>query len=66
MRETKRKLIFACQRGLYQHNVRPFGLDIAPGIFQVLMSIVLYDLGDFAMAYLDVIIKFIVSEEEHD
>ena len=31
----------------------PFGLANAPGIFQELMSIVLQDLGNFAMTYLD-------------
>ena len=35
----------------------PFELASAPGIFQELMSIVLQDFGNFAMAYLgDIII----------
>ena len=43
----------------------PFGLVNAPGIFQQLMSIVLQDLGNFAMAYLDDIIIFGSSVKEH-
>ena len=42
-----------------------FGLPKAPGIFQELMSIVLHGLGDFTMAYLDDIMIFRASEEEH-
>ena len=43
----------------------PFGLANAPGVFQELMSVVLQDLGKFAMAYLDDIIIFSPSMEEH-
>ena len=43
----------------------PFGLANAPGIFQELMSIVLQDLGNFAIAYLDDIIIFSSSMKEH-
>ena len=42
-----------------------FGLAISPGMFQELMSIVLHDLGNFAMAYLDDIIILSASEVEH-
>ena len=63
--EDKEKTAFTCHRGLYEYNVIPFGLANAPGIFQELMSVVLYGLGDFAMAYLDDIIIFCTSEEEH-
>ena len=52
----KEKTAFTCHGGLYEYNVMPFGLPNAPGIFQELMSIVLQDLGNFAMAYLDDII----------
>ena len=37
----------------------------ATGISQELMSLVLHCLGDFAMAYLDDVIIFSASEEEH-
>ena len=43
----------------------PFGLIDDPGIFQELGSTVLHGLGDFAMAYLDDIIIFSASEEDH-
>ena len=43
----------------------PFGLPNASNLFQELMSIVLPDLGNFAMAYLDGIIIFSSSRKEH-
>ena len=52
----KEKTAFTCHKGLYKYNVMPFGLANAPGIFQELMSIILQDLGNFAMAFLDDII----------
>ena len=61
----KEKTAFTCHRGLYEYNVMPFGLANAPGVFQELMSVVLQDLGKFAMAYLDDIIIFSPSIEEH-
>ena len=61
----KEKTTFTCHRGLYEYNVMPFGLANAPGVFQELMSVVLQDLGKFAMAYLDDIIIFSPSMEEH-
>ena len=65
MTEDRKKTAFTCHRSLYQHNVMPFGLANAPEIFQELMSIVLHGLGNLAMAYLDDIIIFNTSEEEH-
>ena len=61
----KEKTAFTCHRGLYKYNVMPFGLANAPGVFQELMSVVLQYLGKFAMAYLDDIIIFSPSMEEH-
>ena len=60
----KEKTAFTHHRGLYVHNVVPFGLANAPGILQELISIVLDGLGDFAMAYLETIICS-ASEKEH-
>ena len=60
----KGKTAFTCHRGLYEY-VMPFGLVNAPGVFQKLMSVVLQDLGKFAMAYLDDIITFSPSMEEN-
>ena len=61
----KEKTTFTCHRGLYEYNVMSFGLANAPGIFQELMSIVLQDLSNFAMAYLDDIIIFSSSVKKH-
>ena len=43
----------------------PLGLAQAPAYFQKLISIVLQDCSDFAMAYLDDIIIFSQNEEDH-
>ena len=61
----KEKTAFTCHRGLYEYTVMPFGLANVPGIFQELMSIVLKDLCNFEMAYLDDIIIFSSSMEEN-
>ena len=56
--KDKEKTFFTCHRGLYDYNVMPFGLAIAPGIFQEIMSVVLHGLENFAMAYFYGIIIF--------
>ena len=61
----KEKTAFTCHRGLFQFNVMPFGLSNAPAIFQVLMSIVLAELDKFAIAYLDDILIYSATLEEH-
>ena len=43
----------------------PFGLQNAPGTFQRLMSTVLRDMSHFSLAYLDDMIIFSPSIEEH-
>ena len=43
----------------------PFGLTNAPGVFQSLMSIVLRDMNHFSLAYLDDVIIFSPTFEEH-
>ena len=50
--------------GNYQFNRVPFGLAQAPAYFQTLINKVLDNI-DFAMGYLDDIISFSRSEEEH-
>ena len=50
--------------GKYQFNRVPFGLAQAPVYFQTLINKVLDNI-DFAMGYLDDIIIFSRSEEEH-
>ena len=63
--EDKEKNAFTCHRGLYEYNVKTFGLANTPGIFQKLISIGLQSLGDFSIAYAGDIIIFSTSEEEH-
>ena len=46
-------------------NTVPFGLAQAPAYFQQLISMVLQDCRDFVMAYLDDIIIFSRTPEEH-
>ena len=43
----------------------PFGLSNAPAVFQELMSVVLQDCEDFSTAYLDDIMIFSQTLEEH-
>ena len=61
----KEKSAFTCHRGLFHFNVMPFGLANAPGVFQELMSIVLQGQEDFALAYLDDILVFSNTIEDH-
>ena len=63
--ESKAKTAFVTPFGKYEFNAVPFGLAQAPAYFQQLISIVLQDCSDFAMAYLDDIIIFSQNEQEH-
>ena len=63
--ESKAKTAFVTPFGKYEFNAVPIGLAQAPPYFQQLISIVLQDCSDFAMAYLDDIIIFSQSEEDH-
>ena len=63
--EDREKTAFACHKGLFQFNVMPFGLANAPSVFMMLMSIVLGGLEDFAVAYIDDVLIFSESLEEH-
>ena len=56
---------FACHKGLFEFSVTPFGLSNAPAVFQELMSVVLLGCHEFAMAYLDDILIFSSTLEEH-
>ena len=61
----REKAAFVCHSGLFQFRVMPFGLANAPGVFQQLMSIVLGGLEGFSMAYIDDILVFSSSINEH-
>ena len=64
-KESKAKTAFVMPFGKYEFNAVPFGLAQAPAYFQQLISIVLQDCSDFAMAYLDNIIIISQNEEDH-
>ena len=51
--------------GKWQFKHTPFGLSQAPAYFQLLIDKVLMGCSSFAMGYLDDIIIFSKTEEEH-
>ena len=62
--KDREKTAFTCHAGLFEFNVMPFGLCNAPSLFQELMSNVLEGL-DFCFAYIDDILIFSTTIEEH-
>ena len=64
-KSSRAKTAFVTPFGKYEFNMVPFGLAQAPAYFQALISKVLKGLHKFTMAYLDDIIIFSKSEEEH-
>uniref|UniRef100_A0A8C5GD01 Gypsy retrotransposon integrase-like protein 1 n=1 Tax=Gouania willdenowi TaxID=441366 RepID=A0A8C5GD01_GOUWI len=56
---------FRTPGGLYQFTVMPFGLHGAPATFQRLMDQVLCEFSDFASAYLDDIVIYSTTWEDH-
>ena len=64
-RESQAKSAFVVPMGKWQFKRTPFGLSQAPAYFQLLIDQVLMGCSDFAMGYLDDIIVFSKSEEEH-
>ena len=60
------KTAFRCRYAHYEYLVMPFGLTNAPAVFQNLINDVLREyLDQFAVAYLDDILIFSSTEEEH-
>ena len=65
MRESRAKSAFVMPMGKWQFKRTPFGLSQAPAYFQLLIDKVLMGCSSFAMGYLDNIIIFSKTEEEH-
>ena len=63
-KDSRAKTVFVTPFGKYEFLMVPFGLAQAPAYFQLLMNQVLEGLS-FAMTYLDDVIIFSNSEEEH-
>ena len=62
---SREKTAFATPFGLFEFDVMPFGLHNAPATFQRLMNHILLDCQSFARAYIDDIVIFSQSWEEH-
>ena len=65
MEEAKKKTTFVMADGKYQLNIVLFGLGTVISTFQYLMSKVLTGLNDFAFMYLDDVLIFSQSYEDH-
>ena len=64
--EDQEKTAFVTKQGLFEFTVLPFGLKNSPSVFQRLMSDVLAELlGKTCMVFLDDIIVFSTTWEEH-
>ena len=63
--ESREKTAFTTPFGLYEFEVMPFGLHNAPATFQRTMNHVLQDCQEFSCAYIDDVIIFSESWEEH-
>lgn len=65
--EDRKKTGFVTQEGHFQWTCLPFGLKTSPAIFQRILSNILrkYKLTDFAVNYIDDILIFSKSFEEH-
>lgn len=65
--KDKHMSAFVTSYGLFQYTVLPFGMCNAPGTFQSYINEVLREhLDVFCMAYLDDVLVFSETEEEHD
>ena len=68
--DSQEKTAFVTPRGLYEFRVMPFGLTNAPAVFQRLMDQVLIGLNpedgtDFVSVYIDDIVIFSETLEDH-
>ena len=63
--ESRKICAFTSHRGLFQFNRLPFGIQVGSSHFQSLMDIVLQGTEEFALAYLDDILIFSKTKEDH-
>ncbi|KAF7567774.1 hypothetical protein PtrM4_143650 [Pyrenophora tritici-repentis] len=65
--EHKHLSAFITPYGLYQYTVMPFGMCNSPGTFQAYINDVLHEyLDEFCMAYLDDVIIFSETLDQHE
>ena len=63
--ESKKLTAFSTPRGHYHWNVMPYGLNIAPQVFQRWMDTIFKDLKDCCVVYIEDILIFSKTKEEH-
>ncbi len=56
---------FSCKFGKFRYRRMPFGLRNAPSVFQLLMQRCLQNLERFALAYIDDVVVFLNSFDDH-
>ena len=59
------KTCFICHRGRFEFTRMPFGVRNAPAVFQEMMQKILHDTTNFATAYMDDVIIYSASWDEH-
>jgi hypothetical protein len=60
-------MAFKTQYGLYEYTIMPFALSNAPATFKNMMNHIFQDLLDLGLiVYLDDILIYAETEEEHD
>ena len=62
---SREKTAFVTAQGLFQFTVMPFGLQGAPATFQRMMDRLITGMGCFCAAYLDDLVVYSESWEEH-
>ncbi|XP_059629145.1 uncharacterized protein LOC132271707 [Cornus florida] len=65
-KKSKPLTAFSTPHGHYQWTVMPFGLNTAPQIYQRWMDSIFNDLKDFVVVYIDDILVFSKTREEHN
>ncbi|XP_059663376.1 uncharacterized protein LOC132309041 [Cornus florida] len=64
-KKSKPLTAFSTPHGHYQWTVMPFGLNTAPQIYQRWMDSIFNDLKDFVVVYIDDILVFSKTRDEH-